>query len=429
MLTPDDAAALPGPSWLAERRRAAAEAAGALALPSGEEEVWRYSRIDELDPDTFPLAGPPAPGEVPPGAADVLRAIGDDVVAVVVVDGVVVDVRGQVPPGLTVTRAAELDEPADALGAGGEPADVFARWNDAAAPDPVVVQVRAGTTVGVPIVVVDWLRASGVTALARLSVAVGPDADATVVWWQGGGSDEPTLALPVIEAHVAPAGRLRLVGVQDRGPGVWQITNQLTRVERDATLTSTQAALGGDYARARVDCRLVGRGATGNLSAVYFGERDQMIDLRTFQDHGAPDTTSNLLFKGAVAGTSRAVYSGLIRVEKDARGTNAFQTNRNLKLSEGAWAESVPNLEIENNDVRCSHASTVGPIDPDQAFYLESRGVPPQVAERLVVNGFFDEVVAEIPVAGVAAAVRERLAERLARTGGDPAPTSATEDR
>ena len=120
-----------------------------------------------------------------------------------------------------------------------------------------------------------------------------------------------------------------------------------------------------------------GRGATGDLLAVYFGEGDQTLDFRTFQDHDAPDTTSNLLFKGAVGGHSRSVYTGLIQVEKEARGTNAFQTNRNLKLSDHAWAESVPNLEIENNDVHCSHASTVGPVDEEQRFYLESRGVPP----------------------------------------------------
>ena len=177
--------------------------------------------------------------------------------------------------------------------------------------------------------------------------------------------------------------------------------------------------LGGEYARSRTDCHLVGRGATGNLHAVYFGEGSQTLDFRTFQQHAAPDTTSNLLFKGAVDDHSRSVYTGLIKVEKDARGTNAFQTNRNLKLSEHAWAESVPNLEIETNDVRCSHAPTVGPVDPDQRFYLESRGVPTEVAERLVVAGFFDEVLSEVPVPGVApmaqAAIDERLDQRVAR--------------
>jgi Fe-S cluster assembly protein SufD len=180
-------------------------------------------------------------------------------------------------------------------------------------------------------------------------------------------------------------------------------------------LTSVSAAFGGDYARQRTDCRLVGRGAAGNLRAVYFGEGEQMLDFRTFQDHVAPDTTSNLLFKGAVAGHSRSVYTGMIRVRKNARGTNAFQTNRNIKLSDGAWAESVPNLEIENNDVRCSHASAVGPIDEDQRFYLESRGVPTPIAERLVVTGFFDEVLGRLPVPAAATALRNLVSGKLDR--------------
>ena len=178
-----------------------------------------------------------------------------------------------------------------------------------------------------------------------------------------------------------------------------------------------QAGLGGEYARTRTDCHLVGRGATGTLEAAYFGEGDQTLDFRTFQQHAAPDTTSNLLFKGAVGDRSKSVYTGLIRVENEARGTNAFQTNRNLKLSDEAWAESVPNLEIENNDVRCSHASTVGPIDPEQRFYLESRGVPTEVAERLVVAGFFDEVLSGFPVADAARLVEGEIARRVDRMG------------
>ena len=111
---------------------------------------------------------------------------------------------------------------------------------------------------------------------------------------------------------------------------------------------------------------------------------------------------------------SRSVYTGLIRVRPDARGTNAYQTNRNIKLSEDAWAESVPNLEIENNEVHCSHASAVGPIDGEQLFYLESRGVPTETAERLIVTGFFDEVLDQFPVAGAVPAVRARLQAKIA---------------
>src|SRR4029450_11788472 len=140
-----------------------------------------------------------------------------------------------------------------------------------------------------------------------------------------------------------------------------------------------------------------------------------MHDFRTLQDHAAPKTTSDLLFKGAVEDHARSVYTGLIRVRKDAPGTNAFQTNRNLKLSEGAWADSVPNLEIENNDVRCSHASAVGPIDADQRFYLESRGIPTQIAERLIVLGFFDEVLDQLPVGPLATRLRTGVSAKLKR--------------
>ena len=189
-------------------------------------------------------------------------------------------------------------------------------------------------------------------------------------------------------------------------------------VGRDATLSAGVAAIGGDYARLRLDCRLSGRGATGNLSSVYFGDGDQMLDLRTYQEHAAPDTTSNLLFKGGVSDRSHSVYTGLIRIRPDARGSNAFQTNRNLKLSDHAWAESVPNLEIENNDVHCSHASTVGPVDEDQRFYLESRGVPTVVAERLIVGGFFDEVLDSLSVPALAPAISRRLDAMLDRNLG-----------
>jgi Fe-S cluster assembly protein SufD len=205
------------------------------------------------------------------------------------------------------------------------------------------------------------------------------------------------------------------VTVQQLGLATWQLGGQVSQVEGEASLRTTSVGFGGDYARMRTECRMVGRGATGELDAVYFGEGRQTLDFRTFQDHVAPDCTSNLLFKGAVGGQSRSVYTGLIHVGKDARGTNAFQTNRNVKLSDGAWAESIPNLMIENNDVRCSHASAVGPVDEEQRFYLESRGVPTDDAERLIVSGFFDEVLGRLPVAEIVPLVRATVAAKFSR--------------
>ncbi|MBV9659697.1 MAG: SufD family Fe-S cluster assembly protein, partial [Acidimicrobiales bacterium] len=172
--------------------------------------------------------------------------------------------------------------------------------------------------------------------------------------------------------------------------------------------------LGGDYARLRTDSVLAGPGASSRLLAVYFGAGTQMHDFRTVQHHGAERTRSDLLYKGVVANRARSVYSGLIRVEKGARGTNAFQTNRNLVLHEGAHADSVPNLEIEDNDVRCSHASAVGPVSEDQRFYLESRGVPPEVTDRLISLGFVGEVVEELPFPELAPTLDAALATKLA---------------
>jgi Fe-S cluster assembly protein SufD len=290
--------------------------------------------------------------------------------------------------------------------------------NDASGVEPLVLRIPRGVVVDSPFVVVDWVQAAGAASYPRTVVSLGDDAEAVVIEHHGG-DDVDAFVAPVTELDVGPAARLRYLNVQDRGPQTWQIATQSSRVDRDATLLAAQAALGGAYARMRADCRLVGRGATGNLMAVYYGDGDQTLDFRTFQDHVAPDTTSNLLFKGAVGGESRSVYTGMIRVRPDARGTNAFQTNRTIKLSEHAWAESVPNLEIENNDVHCSHASAVGPIDEEQRFYLESRGVPTEVAERLIVEGFFLEVLTQLPAIGAVTGVWASIVERLDRSADD----------
>jgi Fe-S cluster assembly protein SufD len=261
-------------------------------------------------------------------------------------------------------------------------------------------------------VVVHRVETDGAAVFPRTLVRLGAGARATVIE-RHESSDVAAYVDPVVELDVGQAAHLSYASVQDMGPRVWQTAYQASRVGQDAELRSTAVALGGDYARLRTDSRLEGRGATSYLTAVYFGAGAGMHDLRTMQDHAAPMTTSDLLFKAAVAGTAKSVYSGLIRVRKEARGTNAFQTNRNLVLTEGAGAESVPNLEIETDDVRCSHASAVGPIDEEQRYYLEARGIPPQIAERLIVLGFFNEVLERLPSPDLARALGLELAARL----------------
>lgn len=307
----------------------------------------------------------------------------------------------------------------DALGSVmGEAHDALVEWSVALSPTPVVVRVRRNAQVTAPIFVRSVSATADALTAPRVLVVVEEGADASVVEHQTS-LDGGRLVLPLVELDVAARARLAYTTAQELSPETWQMESLVARVGQEGTLVAAAVALGGGYARLRTDCRLDGRGASGDLLAAYFGEDDQTLDFRTFQDHRAPDTHSDLLFKGAVGGRSRSIYTGLITVRPDARGTNAYQTNRNLKLSDEAWAESVPNLEIQNNDVRCSHASTVGPIDEDQRFYLESRGVPPEVAERLVVSGYFADVLDRMPApAPVLAVIRAAVDARLDRHAG-----------
>ena len=228
-------------------------------------------------------------------------------------------------------------------------------------------------------------------------------------------SDEAaiTLTVPVLDARVAQAARVRYLAINELGESAWLIGRQHSVGQRDSDTLLASVSLGGDYARVVTDARVEGVGANTRQVALYFAGGEQMHDFRTLQDHVAPRTTSDLLFKGAVQDSAKSVYTGLIRIGHEAKGSAAYQTNRNLTLSHGAWAESVPNLDIQTNDVKCSQASTVGRIDEDQLFYLESRGVHPDVAQRLVVLGFFDEVLAQLPVGDLAATLRERVANKL----------------
>jgi Fe-S cluster assembly protein SufD len=254
-------------------------------------------------------------------------------------------------------------------------------------------------------------------------VRVGPNAEAglieVLVAAHGGGDEREeamgaALVVPRAELEVGDGARLSYVSLQVLGPGTTAVGTQRSRVGRDASLRSFSVGIGGRYARVRTDSDLVGTGGTSALRAAYLGTGHQVHDFRTLQDHHAPRTESELLFTGAVADRSRSVYSGLIRIRRGARRADARQTNHNLVLSEGAHADSVPNLDIDENDVRCSHASTVGPIDEDQRYYLESRGVDPATAERLIVHGFFADIASRSPYPEVGAWVSEALQRRLA---------------
>lgn len=417
-------AGLTGPLWLERRREAAFQRFATTALPTVEEEVWRYSRIPELNLDDYaPLNGDrreagAVASSVPPPLHVVGENLGPCSAVVVVVNGRVVDSRIDAEAaalGLEVGRLAELDPEGTTLGSvAGEPTNAFGLLHDAFSADPVLVRVPRGVVVPAPVAVLHWTDADRAAVFPHLVVDAGENSE-VVVYDHAGSDDVDALVFPVVELRAGPAARLRYVNAQVLGPRVWQLGRQVSRVERDATFSTAMVALGADYGRLEVESVLAGKGSSGEMLAVYFGERGQMHDFRSLQDHLAPRTTSNLLFKGAVQGRSRSVYTGMIHIGKLAAGVDAFQTNRNIKLSEGAWAESVPNLEIENNDVHCSHASAVGPVDEEQRYYLESRGVPPVAAERLIVLGFFEEVLERLAVPGAAPALRAEIAAKLAR--------------
>jgi len=347
-----------------------------------------------------------------------LSAYGEMAAVVVVRNGWVVETTcasDALDAGLFVGPVGEAPGGESLFGAAQEePADLFGHLNRAFGPEPVAVVVPGGLRLEAPVVVVVLTDADGAAIFPRVLVQVGDDASATVVELHTS-TEVDSLVAPVLEATVGRDGHLRHALVQELGPRVFQLGHQAFRVGQSGRIDAFAAGLGGDYARTRIDCRLMGRGAEGRLAAAYFGEDDQTLDFRTFQEHAAPDTRSELLFKGALDGSSRSVYTGLIRVRPEAVRTVAHQTNRNVKLSPDAWAESVPNLEIETDDVVCSHASTVSPVDEDQRFFLESRGVPTVAAERLLLEGFFEDVAATAPHPAVAETLREALADRLDR--------------
>ena len=435
---------MPGPSWLQTRRALAAEAFCEADKPSPQAEEWRYSPIEEFDIGRWKTAEAASEHS----SAETIR----EALAGIEISGLVICRNGWLAHaelaaelealGVRLGSAEEesdleylpADSPADLLRKG----DIFSKLTEAFSPDPVVLNVPRGVDCeGVIVVLHEFSAVEGLAVFPWLSVRLGENASANVLEMTGtgalGGLSSEDLAsprsansqsgrsrtppsmfvCPLTAMSVSDSARLRYLNVQSLPADAWQIASQSADVGSQATLVSSTAALGGSYARLRTDCSLSGRGAAGDIVALSFADENQTIDFRTFHSHIAPDTSSNLLFKGAIDDEARSIYTGLIRVGPDARGTNAFQTNRNLKLSDTAWAESVPNLEIENNDVTCSHASTVGPVEEEQMFYLQSRGVPDDVAERLIVDGFFAETLDALPLQSAVPMVRKALHEKL----------------
>jgi Fe-S cluster assembly protein SufD len=448
--TSEFAAGLPGLPWLQRRRSAAAEAFSSSPLPSEKDEVWRYSRIDQLDLDRFHPVGTASqrttdgPGPSPSDRIHALvSSFGPRSGLVVTINGVLATVASAVGDDLlSLGRITEREDGEALLGSVVTDRRDFLLLNEAFAVDPLIVDVAPHATIEDPVVVVHVVSGAGGEAVfprtviragtssraGVIEIVVDIDAGLLADLPSSSESSPPSttgsaprglehLVVPVTELEVADDATLSFVSVQSLGPDTWQLAHQGSTIGAGATLQSFAVALGGSYARLRTDSALQGVSGTSLLRAAFIGRDDQMLDFRTLQDHLAPRTTSDLLFMGAVADHSHSVYSGLIRVRRGAVRSDAMQTNHNLVLDEGAHADSVPNLDIEENDVKCSHGSTVGPVDEDQRYYLESRGIEPDVAERLIVAGFFEDIANRVPIAGTRSMIGRALADRTGVLG------------
>ena len=217
-----------------------------------------------------------------------------------------------------------------------------------------------------------------------------------------------------LEVFLAQGARLRLVNIQNWDEATWHFSRERAIVGRDASLQWTVGGLGSRLAKVNQEVALAGQGAKAQVNGVMFTTGRQHLAYFTRQDHIAPHTTSDLLYKAGLKDKSRIVWKGMIRVEKDAQRTDAYQKNDNLVLSNSARADSIPGLEIEANDVRCTHGATAGRVDEEMIFYAQARGIPSETAIRLIVEGFFANVYDRITIEPVRETLRQAVAAKLA---------------
>jgi Fe-S cluster assembly protein SufD len=289
----------------------------------------------------------------------------------------------------------------------------------ALAQNGVFVYVPRNVQVEQPLHSLLWAAGAGLAHFSHLIIWLEEGAALTYVHESASpietSSDEANQSLHggIVEIYVGAGANLRFVELQSLGRNVWNFTHERARVQADGNMDWIFGAIGSRLTKNFSDLDLVGEGSTGRMSGFYFTDGNQHLDHDTQQNHLAPHTTSDLLFKGALKGHSRSVWQGMIYVAPGAQRTDGYQANRNLVLSENARADSIPGLEILADDVRCTHGATVGKIDPDLVFYLRSRGIPMDEAERLVVEGFFDPIMQRIPFEGVRARFQQAIEAKM----------------
>ena len=420
---------LADPAWLKARREEAWDIYMATPLPSTRSEEWRYTDVARL----LPLDGLQPNLEGPDGVPDpLLRSMSRDQTSagrVVDIDGTVVS--AELDPALaaqgvmlcSLREAARSCDPMveTLLATRAVPASdgKFPALNAALWTDGVFLRVPKGVRLEEPIRLSRWVSRPGTATFTRILIVAEELSQVSFVdEIMSPDFESTTLANTAVELFSQGGAQVQYVSLQRMGRGGFYLASQRTLAERDSTLDTLNVALGGSVGRVDLNARLLGPGANSDMLGLYFGDDDQHFDFNTSQDHVAPDAHSDLLYKGALDGSARGVFRGIIRVHKGAQRTDAYQTNRNLILSHDAVATSLPNLEIGADDVRCSHGATVGQLDAETLFYLMSRGMDREQAERLVVLGFLGEVLNRLPLGGVTEKVTKAIEAKLRRVSG-----------
>jgi Fe-S cluster assembly protein SufD len=409
------------PQWLRESRLLAWEIYNDLPMPSQKDEDWRrtdYRHIHWEEAEKLVSPNGATVQDVP--AKNLEPLIGEEQGGLLVfVDGKVVQnelAESLAQQGviftdlLTACREHEELVRTNLMTKAVKPTDgKFAALHAALWTHGVFVYVPRGKAIEIPLHVVMYNTHDG-ASLGHVLVIVEENAQATVlVDYASADGSTHSAYIGATELLVGDAANLRYVALQDWNRQTFEFSHQRARIGRDANLDWIVGTMGGQLVKAYLEIELDGLGGVGRMSGMFFADKDQLFDHDTQQNHNAPRTTSDLLFKGAAKDTARSVWQGMIKSLPQMQKIDGFQASRNLVLSEDARMDGIPGLEIEADDVACSHAATFGTLEEEPVFYLMSRGIPRPDAELMLTEGFFDELLQRIPFERVRNRLRESL--------------------
>jgi Fe-S cluster assembly protein SufD len=397
----------------------------ALPVPSPETEEWRYTDLRNFELDGFrPFKPEPwttTLDQVPDHVLQAAGEVGDRAGLAIQHNSSVIS--SHLDPGIDI-HFESID---DALKDHAEitvpylhqavPADRtrFTALHAAFRTGGNFVLVRRGVKVEAPLQALTYVDHDGLAVFPHTVLVLEEGAELTFIDRYVSPNLEQAFSNAVVELYVGPNAKLRYVSLQEWGSGMTHLSVQRAMVDRDAEVRTLAVTFGGSLSRAEAESILEGDGGFSEMLGVYFGDGDQHFDHRSIQDHVGSRTSSDLLYKGALKDHSRAIYSGNVIIRKGAHKCDAYQTNRNILLSEHAKADSIPNLEILSNDpVRCGHAASVGPVDEDVLFYLQTRGIAYPEAVRLVVTGFFQEVLDRVTIPEIRMGLEQSILDELA---------------